>query len=936
MSMRSSTIVGRDVELAAVARFLDDASGRPAALLIQGEAGIGKTTIWQAAVEASRSRGFQVLSARPVQAEAKLAFSALADLLSPVTEETMASLPEPQRHGLEVALLRAPAGEAPHDDRTIATGLLSVLTLLARTGPVLLALDDVQWVDAPSARVLQFAVRRLSDQSVGVLWSLRVPPGPSSAIDLDRTLAQHPFHRLDVGPLSLAVLRQLIEGRLGRAPPRPTLVRIARTARGNPFFALEIARALERSGESAAPPDLLPLPESLQELLLARVAALSAAGRRTALAAAALSNPTVQLLHSAVGPRTARAGLREAEEAGVIETEDGRIRFSHPLLASAAYGSALPRDRRRLHRKLAEVCTEVEERARHLALAAAGPDEHVAAMVQEAARAAWARGAPAGAVELYERALHLTPADRPEDRRRRAIRAAECRFEAGDTAGARDLLQRVVEETPAGPDRAEALRDLGSIHWHDDRFPPAIEALEQARAEAGGDPALRASIERDLAWVVLVCGDPLRAAEHARAGLEAAEALGDEGAVAECLAQVASVGFILGEGSHPEEMERALALERWDRRVPVEWRPSMMQAFILKTCDQLEASRALLERTHRWIVEHGDESSLPYVLFHLSELECWAGNWDLAARLAEDAQQMAIQTEQHGMRPATLYVEALVEALRGRLDRARALAEEGLALAEQTSVVPTILWNATVLGFVDLSAGDPAAVHRRLGPMAQFMAVVGVGEPGANRFIPDEVEALIALGELEQAEAILSPFEERGRSLGRRWALATSARCRGLLLAAMSDLPGALAALEAAIEHHEGLPLPFERGRTLFATGLVERRAKRWGPARTSLGAALQVFETLGARVWADRARQELARIGGRPPGPLELTATERKVAELIAQGFTGREAASALFLTERSVESNLAKVYRKLGIRSRAELGQRLAALREGSGPGD
>jgi DNA-binding CsgD family transcriptional regulator len=240
--------------------------------------------------------------------------------------------------------------------------------------------------------------------------------------------------------------------------------------------------------------------------------------------------------------------------------------------------------------------------------------------------------------------------------------------------------------------------------------------------------------------------------------------------------------------------------------------------------------------------------------------------------------------------------------------------------------------NLSVLGFLELSSDRPSEAHRYLAKAVELKEAMGVREPAYFRIVPDEVEALVALGRLDEAEALLAPFEVSGRTLDRAWAMATGARCRALLFAARGDLPGASAAADEALLQHDRLPLPLELGRTLLVRGAVERRAKRKREARDTLTKALEVFDGLGASLWADKARAELARIGGRAPSSLALTPTEEKVAVLVAAGSTNREVADALFVSVHTVEANLKRIYRKLGVRSRTELASTFPSRPSGS----
>ena len=437
-----NAIVGREAELGAVERFLDGVPTGPTALVIEGEAGIGKTTVWLAAVEAAESRALRVLKARPAESEAKLSYAALADLVGAAFDETRAMLPPVQERALGAALLRAEADEATHA-RTTATALVTVLATLAAQGPVLVAVDDVQWLDPASEEALAFAVRRLPS-GLGVLVARRAEPGGELPLGLARALPEERLGRIAPGPLSLAALHHLVKARLGSSLPRPLLARLADASGGNPFFALEMARALAgRAGDHSAG-EPLPVPQSLEELVAARVSGLSAPARQVLLATTALSHPTAATLAQALPADDVQAGLLEAEEAGVLVTEQDRVRFSHPLLASFVYGSASAERRRQLHARLAAVVVDAEERGRHLALSATEPDEPTAAELEQAAGQAAKRGAQRAAAELYEASRRLTPEGRSADVVRRTLREASAVLAGGDVAGARSLAERAA------------------------------------------------------------------------------------------------------------------------------------------------------------------------------------------------------------------------------------------------------------------------------------------------------------------------------------------------------------------------------------------------------------------------------------------------------------------------------------------------------------
>jgi DNA-binding CsgD family transcriptional regulator len=924
-------VVGRESEIDSVHDFLEAVPGGPIALLIEGEIGIGKTTLWREGIAEAGERGLHVLTSRPIEAEIALPFAVLGDLLGDVPDAALERLPDPQREALEVALLRAGMKPGGLQRRAVALGVLGALRVLAEDTPLVLAIDDAQWLDPPSADALAFAARRLRDEPIGFLLARRAGASEESRVELETGLDSGRLTRLVIGPLDIRSLDRLLRAQLGRQFLRPALVELQRVSGGNPFFALELGRALLTRDVSPAPGEPLPVPATLNELVRERLAGIPTAAREAALVVAALSRPTVELVAAAAGGGNGAAALEKAAAAGVLEVADGRVRFSHPVLASVVYAQTPPARRRELHARLAEIVDDPDEQALHLALAASGPDAQVAATVEDAARRARARGAPQAAAELWDRARLLTP---PDDAGawRRAIEAGECHLEAGDTDRARRLLEEVVARLPPGHERAFALTRLAWVKGFGHSFHVAADLFRDALAEIGDDPAARIEIERGLAWSIHEIGDVAAAEPHARAALELAERLEEPGVLASALADMAFFETIRGRGIPTALIERALELEEdtedeW-RSILGRIRPAWVHGMLLEWAGDLDAARSTLTALRDTVLERGDEHTLGYVASRLGHVECLAGNWELASRYAAECIEITAQTGQVNQRPFALTIRARVDAYLGHVAETRAATDEGLPLALAIGVVPAHLEMLAIRGFLEYSLGEVREAHRFLGPLPRAVAEAGFGEPALFRFHGDAIETLLAVGEHDAAAALLAELEEQARATGRVWALTIASRCRALLSAAAGDSDAAYASLDRALELHEQLQEPFERGRTLLVLGTLQRRNRRKRPARESLTHALAVFDELGARLWSERARAELRRIGGRAPAaPGVLTPTEERVAALVAAGRTYREVADALFISPKTVQWNLSKIYRKLGVRSRAELAAKLAA---------
>jgi DNA-binding CsgD family transcriptional regulator len=918
-------IVGRETELEAVGRFLDAVRERAAALVIDGEAGIGKTTVWQEAVAAAEARGFRVLQARPAEAEASLSYAALADLVGAAFDETCAELPDPQKHALDAALLRADP-DASADPRTTATAFVAVLTALAARRPTVVAIDDVQWLDQASARALEFAARRLPP-NVGLLLTRRSDSEGEAPLALDRTLRDLQFKTLVPRPLSLAGIHHVIANRFGTAPARPTLARIAAASGGNPFFALEIASALVRDPGERPIGAPLPVPTRLHELVAARVRTLSPSGQEAVLVASMLSRPAVGTLTAALGTESGSpAGLIEAEEAGVLVTKSERIRFSHPLLATAVYGSVSPQRRRELHRRLAAVVRDPEERARHLAQSATEPNEEDAAELERAAEQAGRRGAQDAAAELFEAACRLTPADRTSELVRRLLAEGSAIFAAGDIARARSLAERAVRSARGGSSRAEAHILAGRIAVVAASNESAVAHLEKALADASDDRVLRARIHAGLA-IHRVRWDDVRA-EHAATAIELLDEDREPVLLADVLFDKLLTDIHLGRGASPQLLEKGLALEA--KAGPYAEKSKFPLAHF-RVMDMFDAARARARSEDRWYSELGDEGWRAKALADLAEVELRAGNWPLAERYVEESCEAIAQLATGG-RPGIwavpLRIRSSIDAHRGNFERARATMRPLLEEAERTRQLWWAAGCLSVLGFVEFASGADAAASSAWTRMAEHTDSLGVKDHARDRSEPDHIEALLVLGEKERARTLLEHLEWRGRTLPRPWIDATLPRARALVRAAEGDVSGALEELEGSTPVEQ---LPFERARTLLVQGTLCRRLKRKRVAADALRGALEVFEQVGSPPWAERARAELARLGLRRSDRWQLTETERRVAELAAAGRTNREVAQQLFISPKTVEANLARVYRKLSISSRAELGARIAERARG-----
>jgi DNA-binding CsgD family transcriptional regulator len=900
-------IVGREAELASLNAFIGEVEAGAAALVLEGEAGVGKTTLWEAAVGHARALGLTVLSSRPAEAERGLGNVGLGDLLEGVVDDVLSALLTPRRRALQVALLREEASGDPVDRRTLAVAVHDALQLLSDRGPTLIAVDDVQWLDPSSSRALGFALRRLDASPIILLLARRLVEGAHKS-ELERALPPDRVRRFFVGPLSAGALHRFLRDRLQRSFPRQTLLRIHERSGGNPFFALELASVLPPDVDPLQP---LPVPETVEEVVGARISALPAAVREALALAAAVGTASESLLKRA---GVATDALDAAVAARVIERENGMIRFTHPLLSSVLY-DGLGEERRAVHARIAEVAQEPMLRARHVALSTDTPNADVARLLDDAATLASDRGAPAATAELAEQALRLTPRDQADERRRRALAAAHAHLAAGEWTRARSITTDLLAGT-RGPLRAEALVLLAEFH-HDNL---AVPLLKEAVREAASHPPLEALIHIRLAAAERFRKGFASARDATRAALVLADRIDDDVLRFKALAQLSWLGGMVGDAKTPAYRARALDLATASGDARLLREANALFWGMLIDASSIDAARVRLEQEHReW--QERDELFDAQVLWELSWLELWAGRWETAAAHAARARDIGLQ---YGVEKNQDFIpSAWIAAHRGQLELARQEAERGLKLCEeQIGFYPPLL--QAVPGLVALWSGDAATGADRLEKADRQAQVLGWGSPDARPWTADYAEALLELGRVDEAVRVIDRWEADATRLGRDRVLAHVTRCRALVAAAQGAVDEATSLLEQAAARHHEVGDVFGRARALLARGMILRRARQKRAARDAIGAALADFEDLGAATWVERARDELGRIGGRTRED-GLTAAERRVAVLVAAGRTNREVAAQLFLGERTVAGHLTRVYTKLGVRSRTELARRL-----------
>jgi DNA-binding CsgD family transcriptional regulator len=905
-------LVGREAELAALRQFVDALAEGPRGAIIRGEAGIGKTVLWRAAVEAGEQGGADVLATRCAEAEMPLALGGVGDLIETALAEVADQLAEPQRRLLAVVVgLEAPPDEAP-DHLAVPRAFLAYLRALSARSPVLLAIDDAHWLDPASQRILAFVARRVGDAPVGILATVR--GNVADPFDLRQAFDQR-FTEIRVGALSIGALHHLIRTRLGLRIPRPTVARVHEASGGNPMFALEFARV------AAAAVGPLPMPSSLEQLVRERVTGLP--GEIVALLAtvAAVERPTATLLEAVVDD--ARAVLDAASTAGVVTASPaGVVRVAHPLLAAAAYGVLAPAARRELHARLAAASKDPEEQARHVALSTFDPDGAAAALLDEAAARTRSHGAPDAAAALAEQAIRLTPPADVVGHEERTLALATYLTDAGQMADADAVLIELLAGPISGSRRARAL-GLAILVESDvekaERL--AAEALEHAR----DDPRLRAVMLLWFGSFPLLRGELAEAEAINREALAIAENLDDPVLLSSALMCVANIRLFLGR-PEPSLLERAVAIA--GDRPPIKGfaTPRLTLAQHRLWGGDLAGARELLAVEVVAIRSWGYEDITQRVVLCLVDLEWRAGNWELAERHLDELSMLVFDGDNRWGEALVLPQQALLAASRGRVDEARRLGETTVARGQEIRFPSLVVLGRWVLGFLALALNEPAEAWEDLRSAAEAVQRLGRGDPGQAPVLPDAIEAAVGVDQVQEAESLLATLEAQARVREHRWAIAAVSRCRALLLLARGQSDAALMHAEDAASGFEAAGFPLDRGRAHLVAGESLRRLGERRRAAEKLEAARQIFAELGAPLWVARAEKELRRASPRPRRNRELTSAERRVAALVAAGRTNREVAAQLFTTVGTVEVHLTRIYRKLAVRSRTELALRVA----------
>jgi len=904
---------GREAECLRLGALLDAAQvGASSALLIRGEPGVGKSALLRYAIESAD--GMTAVLTRGIESESELPFAGLADLIRPL-QQALADIPPLQAAALASAVMLGPPVAA--DRFAVAAATLSLLGAAAESTPLLVVVDDFQWLDSGSAEALLFAARRLKAEGVLLLFAIR--EGEPTALDVsDLPLLQV------VGLGQADSIHLLAEHAESLVAPKVASA-LHEATRGNPLALIEVPGMLteaQRAGLEPLP-DPLPSGPRLEHAFARRVASLPADTQRALLVAAASHSTDIGPVRRALDwlDIDLRA-LEVAEREGLIVLDGPEVRFRHPLIRSAIYQSATPVNRREVHRGLARALDrdqDVDRQAWHLAAAAEEPDESVASVLELAAAHAMARSGYAAAAKALAQAARLTP--EPSERARRLLAAAS----AFSLAGRRDQAVSCLDDAIAcapGPRAYSEIQHLRAAIEMWVRRPMAAQALLVSEAEKAltHDPRVASELLAEAVMPCIMAGQLHMALSTAQRAYEVAQQASTEIPLFVAVTLVVSQ-ILRGEAIAARKLfEESLA--RFKTPGPESSKSASPLLTSMFNTEQYDEARQMAFAAEDGARAAGAVGLLPYLLAVISEIEFRTGAWSAAYATATESVRLAIETGQESESAYSLVCLARVEAAQGRDVDCRAHVTEAMELARAHGTGSIFAYAGAALGLLELGRGrtEQASVH--LVEVGRFTQEHGLGEPNVVHWQADLIESLARGGRADEALRALELLEMQAEHTQRVWAQAAAARCRGYLT---SD-PSFEAHFNRALALHQLKGNSFEIARTHLCFGEILRRNRRRVEARRHLYEALHAFERLGAEPWATRARAELSATGERSrkrnvSASRQLTPQELQIALKVAGGATNREAAAHLFLSPKTVEAHLSSMYAKLGIRSRSEL---------------
>ncbi|GAB7043010.1 LuxR family transcriptional regulator [Catenuloplanes niger JCM 9533] len=921
VSAHGVPLVGRAALLGAIDSRLRAGGG----VVLTGPSGIGKTAI----LDAVAQRGDRVLRLAATAAERFLPYAGMAELLAQVPDDVVERLPGPQRAAFDTMLVRRGDSRGRGGRAELARRLAWQSCLEALSDqPVLLIIDDAQWLDGASADVIGYASRRLADRPIRAVIAQRSPESPAVRARVTH-LSPPPVQELTVPPLAEEDVTALLDA---HGLNYWAAARLHADSGGNPYLALALAGAFAFDDPPAG--DARPwrpwrLPEQVRDALVDRLDALPAAVRETLFAAALATRPTAAQLRMAGRPDADRE-LRAAEAAGLIAVAHGVVHFTPPAVATVLAEEAPAERRSATHRQLAATASDPVERIRHRALANEHPDAEIARSLVSAAETALQRGAPGLVADLYLLAADRTGGELHPERTEWLVAAAE----AASAAGRRELCVQAAEAvfaadaTPAQRVRAR----IAVLDGSGQALGGMEEMLAAALVDAGDDPALLAPLRLRLAWQRHHQGKTELTEREAKAAVRLARIVGDTAVQSMAGAMLAQVTRASGRPDYLQVLAEALAVPEEAGHGRLHHSPRFLAARFALFDDRLTEARAELLRMLPEAERSGLEE-LVDILRSLAEVASRDGHTrdalDYAARAARLFQENDLPLG------PSWYAMAIAELAGGSPARGLNYAERGVRSSEADGDMIYLTRNLHVLGQAQLATGDNDAALVTLRRLQRLEADRGYTDPSTLRWHGDLVTALINAGEPAAAAEVVTEAREAAQRLKRsRGVLAELDRAEALILVHQGDAAAGAALAAGAAKTFADLGQPIAQGNALLTLGRAERRRRRYAAARAAIESARDIFGRAHATPWTQRAQRALATltVGAQRRAPEEestggegLTSTEARIAALVRQGASNREIATQLYLSVKTVEATLTRIYRKVGVRSRTQLASRL-----------
>jgi DNA-binding CsgD family transcriptional regulator len=916
--------VGRGHELAVLKSYLADArTGTSGVLVLNGDPGIGKSALLAEARQAAEGA---VLSTVGVESESDIAYVNLADVFRHHYSH-LTSIPNRQADALASVFAIGPS--KPADRFTVAAATLNLLAAIAAHGPVLITIDDAQWLDQASLGALMFAGNRLEAEGIVLIFAVR--SGQPVAQRLSR------YRMLTLAGLDVSAARALVAEAVSLGMSEASTTRLVEESGGNPLALLTLPATMNADDFAmwALGAEPLPISSVMEDAFRGSIRVLPNPTKRAlCLLATMESSGIAQQFSSALeAEHQSVDDLDPAEDAGLIVYHLGQPEFRHPLVRAAAYRTSSSAERRRAHLLAARMLeqstssTLLERRAWHLVAARTAPNDALAQTFQIAADNEFAAGNFTVAGKLYKRSSELTPAG--NSAMRRMLQAAN----ALRLAGAIDEVQLLLRDARTLGDDPELRAAIDYALYRRQAYAGAMidgrdGLLQTGAAAAQRNPAQAAQILADAALASVVIGDLPTARTTAQQAIHLAADPGRDPPLA-VAAVSAMVKAVSGDPVAARRLlhHRAAEIDALDPLgIDFGYQIPLLLSIAHLVSEEADRARILLARAVEGARALSAVGILPFRLGSLARIEFWQGRWASALAMVHEALRLADDTGWATERPSNLATLARIEAVTGHPDEARDHALEAIAVSETVGSRTYLAFAQLALGVLEFTAGNSATAITHFGEASAFCDEVGYSNSPLMWWSSDLLECYVSQGMDDVARRELSRLDQAAANPSMPTTAAVAARSRALLEPAAFEEH-----MTEALRLHSIGDMPFEEARTELMIGQHLRRHNQPSNARARLSSALARFESLGAPDWANRTRRELQATGIRMAQPkatglATLTPQELQVALAVARGLSNREVAGQLFLSTKTVEFHLSNVFQKLGISRRTRLATMLA----------